>query len=156
MAQQGVTLYTCGCEPALSAFFAAKDFLIRCGANVGGFLSVCACIMHASRVYKRDSSFDGSTNPKPPPFPSCQTTTHQTTPHNKQKTKNSLAEMTSGMALRLESSVLLAEVIMGSAVEELALMRLHREVAREIQGGLDQVGGWVSVWVYVCVYGGVT
>lgn len=42
------------------------------------------------------------------------------------------------MALRLESSQLLAQVILGSAVEELALMRLQREVAREVQVGLEQ------------------
>ncbi len=29
LAERGVTMYTVGCEPALSAFFAAKDFLIR-------------------------------------------------------------------------------------------------------------------------------
>ncbi len=46
------------------------------------------------------------------------------------------------MALRLESSALLAEVILGTAVEELALMRLQREVAGEIEGGLAQVRWW--------------
>lgn len=30
-AQRGITIYSVGCEPALSAFVAAKDFLIRYG-----------------------------------------------------------------------------------------------------------------------------
>jgi len=55
------------------------------------------------------------------------------------------------MALRLESSALLAEVILGTAVEELALMRLQREVAGEIEDGLAQVRwwarhGWMDGW----------
>lgn len=58
--------------------------------------------------------------------------------HHHRPPPTSLADITSGMALRLESSQLLAQVILGSAVEELALMRLQREVAREVQLGLAQ------------------